>query len=90
MVDDGSEGDFKAGDGIYTRRIQIKESKAKTMTFLVVPESPEGPVPGTLPKVAPDQLANLEIKNRPSMIEILGQIWSKIKKGREKSENGGS
>jgi hypothetical protein len=91
MVDDGASGDFKAGDGIYTRAVQIKESKSKTMKFRVLLEPNDGGgIQKELTPVEPIQTATLEIKNRPSMLEILSEVWAKIKRGRAKSENGGS
>ena len=80
LVDDGTLGDLKAQDGVYSRAIQFKEKKSRVIQFVVIPEvGGGGSAHQDLPAVAPHQTATLEIKNRPSMIEILGQVIKKIR-----------
>lgn len=79
LADDGGNGDDRARDGIYSRKVQFKEGRPKTLTFLATTDPPEGlKTFGKLPEVPPSQKATLEFKPRPSMIEILGRIFRKI------------
>lgn len=79
LTDDGNNGDDQAHDGIYSRKVQFKEGRPKTLSFLVTTDPPEGlKTFGKLPEVSPSQKATLEFKPRPSMIEVLGQIFRKL------------
>lgn len=82
LNDEGRQGDEKSGDGVYSREIQFKERKPKTIVFYVMEEGEEQKgfaSPGeTLPAVA-TQRAELEIRAHPTFIDILGNAWKKIK-----------
>ena len=77
LKDDGI-GDFKANDAIYSRIIQFKEKQPKALQFLVVPR--KDPIKDEL-NTSPLR-ATLEIKARPTFIEVLEGIWERIKRGR--------
>ena len=79
---DEGVGDLKAHDGIYSRKIQFKEKQPKTLHFLVVSELKQEDLkkyPMNENKLSFALRATLEIKPRPSFIEILSQVWEKIK-----------
>lgn len=83
LKDDGSFGDLKAGDGVYSRVIQFKEKRSTQLRFLVTASQDEEKMKQHL-KI--EELnsssilkADLEITPRPSFLEIMAQIWKKIK-----------
>ncbi len=84
LMDDGTKGDEKAGDGVYNRDIQFKEHRPKKILFYVVEEqTDEKGIPSqseSLPSVTENQRAVLEIRAHPTMIDILKSVWEKIKK----------
>lgn len=79
LTDDGSQGDLIAGDGLYSRKIQFKEKRPKKITFLVAPIPPGTfETDKTPPIVPPSQTAVLEIRPRPTFLEILRDVFRKI------------
>lgn len=63
LNDSGVFGDRRAGDGVFSRKILFKEALAKTIRLHI-----EGNT---------ETLA-LTVKPRPTLLEILGQIWSRF------------
>lgn len=63
LSDDGKLGDLKAGDKVYSRTIQFKEKKVGAITFFV--EDQHG--------------TQLQIVARPTFLQLLQNIWSKLK-----------
>jgi len=79
LTDDGTLGDLAAGDGIYSRKIQFKESRPKKISFLVVLAPPEGfEIRTPPPLVPPSQTGILEIRARPTFLEIMKGVFQKI------------
>lgn len=81
MQDNGFLGDKKGGDGIYSRKVEFKESKAGILFFTVALSSElektdtiQYPIPENL-KVA------VKIIQRPSFLELLGKVWHRLKNG---------
>ncbi len=83
LNDEGMQGDEKAQDGVYGREIQFKEKNPTQLVFYVLLEEEElrGPASQSvsLPKVPPSQRAILEIRAHPTFIDILKDVWKKIK-----------
>lgn len=75
MTDDGVMGDKIKGDGIYTRKISMTEKGAQKFYYSVIDESGSG-VPE---QVDATRLATVEVLRRPSMLEVLATIWTKIR-----------
>lgn len=80
LNDDGTQGDVKAGDGVYSRNIQFKEKRPKKIVFYVLEEqeSSQGKVSESLPSVSSAQRSVLEIRAHPTMIDILKDVWNKV------------
>ena len=79
LTDDGTQGDLVAGDGLYTRKIQYKERRPTRITFLVAPAPPENfQTKQPPPAVPPSQSNAIEVRGRPSFLEILRDIFNKI------------
>lgn len=74
MSDDGVMGDKVRGDNILTRKHQLTEKVAQKVYFAVVEETAAG-VPE---QVDPAKAVSIEIIRRPSFVEIVSTIWSKI------------
>ncbi len=83
LKDDGSFGDIKAGDGVYSRTIQFKEKSPKQLHFLVTSSQDEEKMKqhAKIEELNSSSIlkADLEITPRPSFLEIMAQIWKKIK-----------
>ena len=86
LSDDGVMGDKKAGDGRYSRKIQMYSKKGE-LKYLAVAEEVNGKIPD---QVALDQpLLEFEIIYRPSFVELIERVWSQIWSDDETSaENG--
>ena len=91
LSDDGARGDQKAGDGIYSRIIQFKEQKVKTINFWVTDQNlAENTNPSSvfLHKTSPQiqnpelisdkQKASLQIIARPTFQDILKNAYQKF------------
>ena len=63
MLDNGMIGDATAGDKIYSRKVEIKETQPKTLFF----------------SIDPNNSATIQITPRPTFFELLEQVWIKIK-----------
>ena len=81
LTDDGTQRDWKSGDHIFSRRIQFKEKRPRTLIFRVVDESAESlPADSQTPPTVPtNQQATLVIEARPTMIDILKDVYRKMK-----------
>lgn len=83
LNDEGTQGDEKAGDGVYSREIQFKEKRPKNLVFYVLEE--KGAQKGvaaqseSLPSVSAHQRSILEIRAHPTFIDILKNAWGKIR-----------
>lgn len=69
LHDDGRLGDHKAGDGIYSATAYFKQSAPKTIRLVVEQDS----------AAAEPVSATLTIRPRPSMLQLLGQLWHKLR-----------
>lgn len=84
MQDNGFMGDKIAGDRIYSRKVEFKESKPGHLYF-AVGRKPEMKTSGRLAEVIPENLrASVKIIQRPTFFQLLGKIWNRIKKGSDK------
>lgn len=82
LNDEGIQGDLKSGDGLYSRIIQFKEKRPKQLVFYVLEDetNKQGFVATeTLPSVSAQQRATLEIRAHPTFIDVLKDVWKKIK-----------
>jgi hypothetical protein len=81
LTDDGSEGDLQAHDGVYSRKIQFKESRPKKISFAVIAAAPETVRNGSeiSPSISSEEKGVLEVRARPTFIEILKGIYEKIR-----------
>ncbi len=83
LNDQGRQGDLKAGDGVYSREIQFKEKRPTQLVFYVLEETEAqkgAALKGeSLPAVLSNQRAVLEIRAHPTFVEILKDVWRKIK-----------
>jgi len=70
LTDNGFLGDEKKGDGIYSRKVEYKKSKAGKVDFFV---SLNADIPSQ------DLKVSIEIIRRPSFLELLGEIWNRLK-----------
>lgn len=90
MSDDGVMGDRKAGDGIFSKKINLTEKKAGNVYFAAVEDrasdvsletgTPSPEVINRYPHV------KIEVLRRPSFIEAMGRVWNRIL-GREPESN---
>jgi len=83
LLDNGTLGDQIAGDGIWSRRIQFKEKKITILDFLALSASEEqiqmSLSPGSpAPTDQHIEKVSLEIKARPTFIDIIKGIFRKI------------
>ncbi len=67
LRDDGTLGDKLTGDGIYSRKIQFKELRPKTLHFAILDT-----------QNIPTTTATLEIRAHPTFIDIVRDAWKKI------------
>ncbi len=82
LNDTGWNGDEKAGDGIYSREIQFKEKKPRTLVFFVLEQDEEGKGFGNPGESLPAGLGlrgELEIRAHPTFIDILKGAYEKIR-----------
>lgn len=82
MRDDGQLGDQKAGDGIFSRIVNFKEKKPGTVPYYVLEEKRGSftDLPQELDgsQISSEQKRLLNVKPRPSFIELMGQVIDKI------------
>lgn len=91
LMDDGSQGDEVANDSIFSRVVQFKEKKIKTLSFWVTEEKladNTNPTSVFLHKTSPqlssavaipeNQKATLNIISRPTFQEILKNAYQKF------------
>ncbi len=91
LMDDGSQGDEVANDSIFSRVVQFKEKKIKTLSFWVTDEKLSdntNPTSVFLHKASPqlssaaaipeNQKATLNIISRPTFQEILKNAYQKF------------
>lgn len=82
LNDEGTHGDKKAADGVYSREIQFKERKPKQIVFYVLEENADlkGPPTGNvgLPSISAAQREVLEIRAHPTFTEIIKNAFHKI------------
>ncbi|MFO1519017.1 MAG: choice-of-anchor X domain-containing protein [bacterium] len=78
MTDDGSLGDVRAGDGIYSRTVQFNERKGGVKIFSVVEGNDEVQA-AFLKKEDLGPQASLHVLHQPTFLEIMSQVWQKIK-----------
>jgi hypothetical protein len=80
LRDDGALGDEIAGDGIYGRMVNFKERKLRNVEFFVV----DSPLTQFQPQSLLSQytvltpVSVLELKRRPSFMEMVAQAWLKL------------
>ncbi len=83
LKDEGHQGDFRKEDGLYSRIIQFKEKKPKTIEFWILPQNalPEGPSGKIAGNVQPLVIEKgvLTVKSRPTFIDILREAYYKIR-----------
>lgn len=82
LFDTGAFGDVRAGDGIFSRKIEFNPRRPGTLEFAVYPECDQPPLqPRVDPMptdLAPEQQLHVEVRPQPTFLEILQQVWHRI------------
>ncbi|MCM0606390.1 MAG: hypothetical protein KA715_09900 [Xanthomonadaceae bacterium] len=71
ITDDGTLGDMHAGDGYYSRKLKLIEREAGMMRLALISTEKDSD------KLEP--LISLEVMRRPSFLQILQEVWIKIR-----------
>lgn len=77
LNDEGLFGDRKAGDGVYSRKVEFKQHRPRTLYFAWTHEDPAQPARLTRP-ISTDELIKIEVLQRPTFVEIVKRIWSRL------------
>lgn len=70
LNDAGAQGDARKDDQVFTRRLQFKESKPKTIYFKIFDQA-QRPIT--------HQVATLTVTPRPTFVQTLERVWSRIR-----------
>jgi hypothetical protein len=83
LNDQGVMGDRKSADGVYSRKVQFKERKPRSLQFAVFFDDGNsgvhrGDVIPEQHRIPLQQSVSFNIKARPNFIDVMGEIWKKL------------
>jgi len=82
LTDEKALGDEVAGDGVFTRKVQLNEKVSGQIEFAIIDESsPLNPQTITANELSSLILEKTIVKviRHPSFLELLEQVWAKLK-----------